>query len=137
MAVRLPADTPLDELVAKAKLRWRIERDYRELKQELGPGHFEDRGWRGFHHHASLCIAAYGFLSSERETIPPQRQSAPKMARNLPFPAVLDADQTRAPRLELDHHHPPTPRRSARPQLSPMSLLRTSQPRSAKPFVTQ
>src|SRR5207247_9310031 len=52
-----------------AKLRWRIERDYQELKQELGLGHFEGRGWHGFHHHATLCIAAYGFLISERETI--------------------------------------------------------------------
>ena len=46
--------------------RWRIERDFEELKQELGLGHFEGRGWRGFHHHASLCIAAYGFLVAER-----------------------------------------------------------------------
>ena len=58
-------------MVDLAKLRWRIERDYQELKQELGLGHFEGRGWRGFHHHATLCIAAYGFLISERETIPP------------------------------------------------------------------
>ena len=34
--------------------RWRIERDYLELKQELGLGHFEGRNWTGFHHHASL-----------------------------------------------------------------------------------
>jgi SRSO17 transposase len=46
--------------------RWRIERDYEELKQELGLGHYEGRNWRGFHHHASLCIAAYGFLTLER-----------------------------------------------------------------------
>ena len=46
--------------------RWRIERDYQELKQELGLGHYEGRNWRGFHHHASLCIAAYGFLTLER-----------------------------------------------------------------------
>jgi RNA polymerase sigma factor (sigma-70 family) len=52
--------------IATAKLRWRIERDYEELKQELGLGHFEGRNWRGFHHHASLCIAAYGFLVMER-----------------------------------------------------------------------
>ncbi len=58
-------------MVDLAKLRWRIERDYQELKQEVGLGHFEGRGWRGFHHHATLCIAAYGFLISERETIPP------------------------------------------------------------------
>ena len=43
-------------------MRWRIERDYEELKQEFGLGHYEGRGWRGFHHHATLCIAAYGFL---------------------------------------------------------------------------
>jgi SRSO17 transposase len=54
----LPADTGIEELVATAKARWRIERDFRELKQEIGLGHYEGRGWRGFHHHASLCIAA-------------------------------------------------------------------------------
>ena len=47
-------------------MRWRIERDYSELKQEVGLGHYEGRSWRGFHHHASLCIAAYGFLMRER-----------------------------------------------------------------------
>ena len=67
----LPADATITQLVDTAKLRWRIERDYQELKQELGLGHYEGRGWRGFHHHASLCIAAYGFLIALRETIPP------------------------------------------------------------------
>jgi SRSO17 transposase len=67
----LPESTTLQRLVYCAKLRWRIERDYQELKQEVGLGHFEGRRWRGFHHHATLCIAAYGFLISERETIPP------------------------------------------------------------------
>ena len=67
----LPKDVTFHRLVDLAKLRWRIERDYQDLKQEVGLGHFEGRGWRGFHHHATLCIAAYGFLVSERETIPP------------------------------------------------------------------
>jgi len=67
----LPEDIAFRDLVDIAKLRWRIERDYQELKQEVGLGHYEGRGWRGFHHHATLCIAAYGFLVSERETIPP------------------------------------------------------------------
>jgi SRSO17 transposase len=62
----LPEQTPLNELVSVAHLRWRIERDYQELKQELGLGHYEGRGWRGFHHHASLTIAAYGFLIAEQ-----------------------------------------------------------------------
>lgn len=72
----LPEDVAFRQLVDIAKLRWRIERDYQELKQEVGLGHFEGRGWRGFHHHAALCIAAYGFLISERETIPPSTHRA-------------------------------------------------------------
>ena len=63
--------TKLKDLVAIAKQRWIIERDYQELKQELGLGHYEGRGWRGFHHHATLCIAAYGFLVAERSRFSP------------------------------------------------------------------
>jgi SRSO17 transposase len=62
----LPANTPWQPMIDTVMGRWRIERDYEELKQELGLGHFEGRNWRGFHHHASLCIAAYGFLMLER-----------------------------------------------------------------------
>ena len=62
----LPVNTSLVELVKTAKMRWRIERDYQELKQEFGLSHYEGRGWRGFHHHATLCIAAYGFLLADR-----------------------------------------------------------------------
>jgi SRSO17 transposase len=79
-------------LVDIAKLRWRIERDYQELKQEVGLGHFEGRGWRGFHHHATLCIASYGFLISEREAIPP---SASRSAALLPQPAIFDGYRPR------------------------------------------
>ena len=67
----VPEKTSLKSLVKIAKHRWIIERDYEELKQELGLGHYEGRGWRGFHHHATLCIAAYGFLISERNRFPP------------------------------------------------------------------
>src|SRR3954449_12749530 len=67
----LPPEIPFERLVDLAKLRWRIERDYQELKQELGLGHYEGRGWRGFHHHATLCIAAYAFLIAERARISP------------------------------------------------------------------
>jgi SRSO17 transposase len=69
----LPPDISFRCLVDVAKMRWRIERDYQELKQELGLGHYEGRGWRGFHHHATLCIASYGYLASERAMIPPSR----------------------------------------------------------------
>ena len=78
----LPADTPLVELVHMAKHRWIIERDYQELKQELGLGHYEGRGWRGFHHHATLCIAAYGFLVAERNLFSPSTRIG-----NLGLPA--------------------------------------------------
>jgi len=67
----LPASTKLKQLVALAKQRWIIEQNYEELKQELGLGHYEGRGWRGFHHHATLCIAAYGFLLAERSRFSP------------------------------------------------------------------
>jgi SRSO17 transposase len=67
----LPATTPVAHLVRLAKLRWRIERDYQELKDELGLDHFEGRGWRGFHHHGALCIAAYAYLAAERARVSP------------------------------------------------------------------
>ena len=72
----LPQTVSFRRLVDLAKLRWRIERDYQELKQEVGLGHYEGRGWRGFHHHATLCIAAYGFLIAEQAMIPPLRTSS-------------------------------------------------------------
>jgi SRSO17 transposase len=72
----LPANTKLRDLVRLAKQRWIIERDYQELKQELGLGHYEGRGWRGFHHHATLCIAAYGFLVAERSRFSPSARAA-------------------------------------------------------------
>jgi SRSO17 transposase len=67
----LPEDISCQRLVDCAKLRWRIEHDYKELKQEVGLGDFEGRGWRGFHHHATMSIAVYGFLISERGAFPP------------------------------------------------------------------
>jgi SRSO17 transposase len=61
-----PQQATLEQMVFVTKMRWRIERDYQDLKQEFGLGHYEGRGWRGFHHHATLCIAAYGFLLAQR-----------------------------------------------------------------------
>ena len=71
----LPPTTKLKALIKIAKQRWIIERDYEELKQELGLGHFEGRNWRGFHHHATLCIAAYGFLVAERTRFSPSARA--------------------------------------------------------------
>ncbi|MGH9510776.1 MAG: IS701 family transposase [Terriglobales bacterium] len=72
----LAPTTKLKALIQMAKHRWIIERDYEELKQELGLGHFEGRNWRGFHHHATLCIAAYGFLVAERNRFSPSARAA-------------------------------------------------------------
>jgi SRSO17 transposase len=71
----LPPTTTFKALIKTAKHRWIIERDYEELKQELGLGHFEGRNWRGFHHHATLCIAAYGFLVAERNRFSPSARA--------------------------------------------------------------
>ena len=79
----LHASISLRKLVAIAKLRWRIERDYEELKQELGLRHFEGRNWRGFHHHATLSIAAYGFLVLERCLFPPSANSRQAKATDI------------------------------------------------------
>jgi SRSO17 transposase len=83
----LPRRTSLKRLVKVAKARWWIERDYQELKQELGLGHYEGRNWRGFHHHASLCIAAYGFLIAERCLFPPQQQFIRRRIKTPALPA--------------------------------------------------
>jgi SRSO17 transposase len=109
-------------LVDIAKMRWRIERDYQELKQEIGLGHYEGRGWPGFHHHGTLCIAAYGFLISERETIPP---SGPRSSGMLTKPAVPAGYRPRGA---------PDPARTAHSQLDrdPSSQIdRCDRPNSA------
>jgi SRSO17 transposase len=126
----LPKDITFRRLVESAKLRWRIERDYQELKQEVGLGHFEGRGWRGFHHHATLCIAAYGFLISETETIPP---SGPRCAGQFPVPAIPAryrprgaAVAARTTHPELDRNHAPTTDHRPRQESLTMPMLRAT-----------
>jgi SRSO17 transposase len=103
-------------LVDLAKMRWRVERDYQELKQEVGLGHYEGRSWPGFHHHGTLCIAIYGFLISERETIPP---SEPGRSIGFEMPALPRSHRPRGaaapaatsrPQLDRD----PTPQSGPR-----------------------
>jgi SRSO17 transposase len=138
-----PETMPLKDLVNLAKLRWRIERDYQDLKQEIGLGHYEGRSWRGFHHHATLSIAAYGFLVSERETIPPSGPRGAQVFKAAPF------SPGRRPRGAPDPDHPPrqgiahdlanAPQRRARQATRPMSMLYTDdKPEQQKiAFVTQ
>jgi len=120
----LSADISFKELVATVKMRWRIERDYRELKQEVGLGHYEGRNWRGFHHHASLCIAAYAFLMLERLS------GVKKNAARLKTPALPKGFRPRGARSDaaahsvVDHHRTLSPRSGHRPTSSTMSVLR-------------
>ncbi len=136
----LPPDMPLSALVDIAKLRWRIERDYEELKSELGLAHFEGRGWRGFHHHATLCIAAYGFLIRERAAIPPST------AKSRKKPALHDRrrptgspDPARASRPKLDRHGQAQAHRRPRQNAPAMSVLPVNQTDAApsSTFMTQ
>jgi SRSO17 transposase len=80
----VPENIDLAEIVALAKIRWRIERDYQELKDELGLDHYEGRGWRGFHHHGVLCMAAYCFLAAERGRLSPPQAIAYLQPATLP-----------------------------------------------------
>ena len=124
----LPESTSLRRLVDIAKMRWRIERNYQDLKQEIGLGHYEGRGWPGYHHHGTLCIAAYGFLVSERETIPP---SAPRRAGSLAKPALPDGyrprgapDPAATSRPQLDRHPTPQTGGGDRANATEMPMLR-------------
>jgi len=104
----LPADMPLKELVRLSKLRWRVERDYQELKGEVGLDHFEGRTWRGFHHHATLCMVAHGFLSLRRALFPPEENSL-DASRGAPSPSAPAAAPHRPlPTLPAPHRRPRT-----------------------------
>ena len=72
----LPVSTPLKQLVRLAKMRFRIEQDYRELKDALGLDHFEGRTYRGWNHHVTLVSVAHAFLTLERRRRPPARAAA-------------------------------------------------------------
>jgi hypothetical protein len=123
-------------------MRWRIERDYLDMKQEVGFGHYEGRGWPGFHHHGTLCITVYGFLISEQETIPP---SASRCAWRVKKPVISDSYRPRgAPdpnptsRSQLDRNAPSCIDERNRTGTRQMSLLRAStQEKEASSLMTQ
>ena len=125
----LPEKTSLNDLVAQAHMRWRIERDYQDLKQELGLGHYEGRGWRGFHHHASLSIAAYGFLVAERlaagKSGGAKKNFAARQIPVLPEDYIPRGSPARAaPRIRFDHHDPLPSQLPSDPASRTMSVLR-------------
>jgi len=122
----MPSDTLPDQLVRLAKLRWRIERDYQELKDEIGLDHFEGRGWRGFHHHGVLCIAAYAFLAAERARLSPPEPLSFLRAAPLPrgFKARGSSGTAGTARRQL-HRHVPSPAYQGSPATFGLHMVRT------------
>ncbi len=136
----LPQDTPITELVSACHQRWRIERDYQDLKQDFGLGHYEGRGWRGFRHHAALSIAAYGFLMAER-LVADKPVSGKKNFIERKVPALPEgyiprgSPASAAPRGNLDHDAAPRSELPTDRSSRTMSLLRQIKHKTA--FVTQ
>ena len=136
----LPEEAALNDLVRAAHMRWRIERDYQDLKQDLGLGHYEGRGWRGFHHHATLSIAAYGFLMAQRLKAGSDASSKKNFVQRqvpaVPHDYIPRGSPARAAsRGKLDHNAAlPTGRR---PRNRPGTLPALQLGRSASTFVTQ
>ena len=138
----LAADISFEELVDRTKLRWRIERDYQDLKQEVGLGHYEGRGWRGLHHHITLCVAAYGFLIAERASFSPSGRADREPSETVGVPARRRRDAT-APayratysKLNRDAATPPHDRSRCAPAAMP--VLRDARAgRTAASLVTQ
>lgn len=135
----LPQEIAIERMVLEAKMRWRIERDYQDLKQDLGLGDYEGRGWRGFHHHASLAIAAYGFLMTRRLRHP--SDAAKKNSALSQEPALPKHYKPRgspahaAPRPLVHHQLAAAYRRSTAAKPSTMSVLPAGERKLS--FVTQ
>ncbi len=127
----LPEDTSIHDLVSATYQRWRIERDYQDLKQDFGLGHYEGRGWRGFHHHAALSIAAYGFLMAERLTadkpVGSKKNFIERQMPALPKDYIARGSPARAaPRGDVDHDAAPTLELPSDRASRPVPVLRKS-----------
>ena len=114
-----PEEATLEQMVFVTKMRWRIERDYQDLKQEFGLGHYEGRGWRGFHHHTTLSIAAYGFLMAQRlkagSDAGGKKNFAQRQVPAVPADYIPRGSPTRATsRPGLDHDVAPASERRTR-----------------------
>jgi len=136
----LPQTSALNDLVRAAQSGKRIERDYQDLKQDLGLGHYEGRGWRGFHHHASLSIAAYGFLMAQRlksgSDASGKKNFIERQVPAVPQDYIPRGSPARAAsRGRLDHDAaPPT---GHRPRKRPGTLSALQLDKSASTFMTQ
>jgi len=132
----VPEDVELADLVSLAKIRWRIERDYQELKDELGLDHYEGRSWRGFHHHGVVCMAAYCFLAAERGRLSPLRLLP--ISSPLRYPG---ASRHAAPPARPERHNPAsiTTQRilQARLLLARLPYCPACGANGSRPFMTQ
>ena len=136
----LTEDMPIKDLVSAAYQRWRIERDYQDLKQDFGLGHYEGRGWRGFHHHASLSIAAYAFLMTERliadKPVGGKKNFIERQVPALPNDYIPRGSPARAAaRGSLDHDTPAQP--ELRTDRSPRRVPLLRQSKRKTTLVTQ
>ena len=136
----LPETTPLNDLVCAAHMRWRIERDYQDLKQDLGLGHYEGSGWRGFHHHASLSIAAYGFLMAQRlqsgSDASGKKNDVVRQVPAVPEDYIPRGSPARATsRGKLDHHIALPTGRYPRKRAGTLPVMQPD--KSESTFVTQ
>jgi hypothetical protein len=121
-------------------MRWRIERDYQDLEQDLGLGHYEGRGWRGFHHHATLSIASSGFLMAQRlktgSGVGGKKNFVQRQVPVIPNDYVPRGSPARAAtRVKLDHNVALPTGRLARNRTGTLPALQLGEPAST--FVTQ
>jgi len=136
-----PEEATLEQMVFVTKMRWRIERDYQDLKQDFGLGHYEGRGWRGFHHHATLSIAAYGFLMAERLKAGSSDVSGKKNFAQRQVPAISKdyiprgSPARTASRTGLDHDTAPALERRTRKRAGTLPALQLD--KSEITFMTQ
>jgi len=97
----LPEGVSLRRLVRLAKLRWRVEQNYQQLKEELGLDHYEGRGWQGWHHHVTLVCLAYAFLLLERRRL--KKNPGADFARGAAMAATgADSHVRRLPNLPAE-----------------------------------
>jgi hypothetical protein len=134
----LPESTALNDLVRAAHMRWRIGRDYQDLKQDLGLDHYEGRDWRGFHHHASLSIAAYGFLVTQRlkagSDAGGKKNFIERKVPAIPADYIPRGSPARAASRGRFDYHPALERRARKPA-GPLPSLRMEQRKAT--LVTQ
>jgi SRSO17 transposase len=99
----LPAGVSWRRLVRLAQLRWRVEQNYQQLKEELGLDHYEGGGWQGWHHHVTLVCLAYAFLLLERRRL--KKNSSVDFARSETMSTDgADAHVRRLPGLPAETH---------------------------------